>query len=230
LLILVAADRREFSGFDGLEFRSDRGVRNLAEGELNGVPALFASNGVGGRAARAAARSLIETTPAVALISTGFAGALDPTFSVGDIFVADRVLGEGVEYSGDILRPLGDPFRRGSLLTVDHVVQSADEKRQLAASGAQAVDMEAACVAAVAAEHGLPFYCVRVVSDTAQTSFSIDFNRALREDGSFSVANLLWQAGWRRGRWRQLAQLKRDGELAARSLARFLSACEFTTA
>ncbi len=226
-LLLVAADRREFSGFENLVFRPQAGLRCLAAGELNGVPALFAANGVGRRAAAAAVRAASGAAPLAALVSVGFAGALAPDYRVGDVFIARRVLSAGVEYAGGAPGSAGGAYRQGALLTVDRVVQSAEEKRRLAASGAQAVDMEAAGVAEAAAERSLPFYCVRVVSDAADAAFPIDFNRALRRDGSFSAAAIVRQAGWSRARWRQLARLKRDGERAARSLAAFLATCEF---
>ena len=227
-MLLVAADRREFAGFEGLVFRPAAGARSLAAGELNGVPALFAANGVGRRAAAAAARAIAGANPVAALVSTGFAGALAPDYKVGDLFVAQRVIGGGVGYSGRLPACPNGSCRRGTLLTVDRVVQSAEEKRRLAASsGAQAVDMEAAAVAEVAAERSLPFYCVRALSDDAEAAFPIDFNRALRADGSFSITDILRQVGLSRARRRQLARLKRDGERAARSLAAFLSICEF---
>ncbi len=200
-------------------------MRNLAAGELNGVPALFAANGVGRRAAAAAARA--QAGAVDALVSVGFAGALASGYKVGDVFVAQRVIAGGVEYAGRLPGCPDDSCRRGTLLTVDRVVQSVEEKRRLAASGAQAVDMEAAAVAAVAAERALPFYCVRAVSDAAETALPIDFNRALRGDGSFSITDILRQAGLSCARWRQLARLKRDGGRAARSLAAFLATCEF---
>ena len=231
MLLLVAADRLEFSGFEGLVFRPRDGVRGVAAGELNGVPALFAANGSGRRAAAAAARTLADINPPTALVSTGFVGAAAAEYKVGDIFAAERIwsdLGEGrVEYSGKLPGCPKGSCRRGALLTVDRVVQSAEEKRLPAASGAQAVDMEAAAVAEVAAERSLPFYCLRAVSDAAETSFPVDFNRALRADGSFSAASIVWQAGLSPARWRRLARVKRDAGRAAHSLAAFLSTCEF---
>jgi len=146
------------------------------------------------------------------------------------VFVADRITDGDVEYSGCLPGSSIGSYRRGTLLTVDHVVQSAEEKRELAATGVHAVDMEAAALAKLASERSLPFYCVRVVSDAAQTSFLIDFNRALRSDGSFSVANLVWRMGLHRARWQQVLKLKRDSDLAAHSLAEFLSACSWNLA
>lgn len=230
MLLLVAADRREFSGFDGLAFRRERYARSLADGKLDGVAATFVANGVGRGPASAVARAIIDAGSVDTLVSVGFVGALDPALNVGDVFVADRITDGDVEYSGCLPGSSIGSYRRGTLLTVDHVVQSAEEKRQLAATAAHAVDMEAAALAKLASERALPFYCVRVVSDCAETSFSIDFNRALRADGSLSVANLVWQMGLRRARWQQVLKLKRDSDLAALSLARFLSRCSWNLA
>ena len=50
---------------------------------------------------------------------------------------------------------------------IDHVAQTADEKRRLRAGGASAVEMEAGGVAERARARDVPFYCVRVVTDLA---------------------------------------------------------------
>ena len=112
-------------------------------------------------------------------------------------------------------------------MTLDMIVQSARKKAELVASGAVAVDMESAAVAEVAADCGARFYCLRVISDTADADLPLDFNRALRRDGSLSVWNLVSQAALRPGAWKGLLRLRRDASLAAAALARCLAQCDF---
>ena len=189
--------------------------------------AVFVANGVGRRAADRGTRSVLARSPIHAVISTGFAGALDPSLRVGEVLLATTVLCGDRRFGGSL--PLNCPrdLRTGSLLTVDEVVQSSREKRQLAKLGAHAVDMEAASVAAVAAEHELPFYCLRGISDHAERDLPLDLNLALRPDGTFSPRSVLWQAAHRVDKWLELLLLWRGARLAARSLARCLAQCEF---
>jgi adenosylhomocysteine nucleosidase len=85
----------------------------------------------------------------------------------------------------------GAAVHKGVVCSVDHVVQTAEEKAGLAASGASAVEMEAAGVAERAAAHRLPFCCVKAVTDLGNETLANDFNRALREDGHFDTIVLL---------------------------------------
>ena len=188
---------------------------------------MLVANGAGCAAAATGARRLLATRRFRAVVSTGFAGALDPSLEVGEILVADWVLYGCRKYRGRIPSYCPPGVRHGAVLTVDEVIGSARAKRELAVGGARAVDMEAAAIAALAAEHGLAFYCVRSISDRAADDLPVDFNRALRCDGTFSPWNVARQAGWRPGTWRRLMRLTRDGRTAAQSLARCLSSCNF---
>ena len=91
--------------------------------------------------------------------------------------------------------PASDPVhsaaRTGAVASVDHVVPTAAEKRNLRASGASVVEMEAAGVARAPEDLGLPFYCIRAVSDLADEDLANDFNAALTPGGEFSLAKLL---------------------------------------
>jgi adenosylhomocysteine nucleosidase len=73
------------------------------------------------------------------------------------------------------------------LLSVGRVAATVDEKRGLAvATGAGVVEMEAAGVAAEAVRAGLPFYCLRAVSDGLEEELPMDFNRYRDSKGRFS--------------------------------------------
>jgi len=234
LRLIVAADWREFAGF--AERRPvEIGLRWSFRVELADGPALLAAHGAGrdnaGRAVEAAAGKFELT----GVVSTGFAGGLDPALEVGEVFVADQVfrLETGVGYSRDLTLADGvDVHRqagvhRGTLVTIDEVAQTAQQKRRLRGLGADAVDMEAAEVARRARSMDLPFHCVRVISDAAETDFSIDFNRARRADGTFSGWSIVRQAGLRPRRWKDLFALKQNSDLASQNLARFLTDCRF---
>lgn len=228
ILLAVAADRREFSGFTGLE-PARIGLRWSAWGRLGDRRALLVAHGAGCDNAAEAVRVALGRFQAAAIVSTGWAGGLDPGLSVGDVFTADTVarLHPPVEYPVNLPDVYAESARRGRLVTVDRVISSAGEKAELYATGAAAVDMEAAAVAAEAERRGLPFFCVRAISDEAGTSFEMDFNRCRRADGTFSGWKVITQAGASPRRWRELRRLARDSARASERLASFLAAARF---
>jgi adenosylhomocysteine nucleosidase len=108
------------------------------------------------------------------------------------------------------------------------VVQTAAEKSQLRTPGAIAVEMEAAAVAERAQALGLPFFCIKSVTDLAGETLTIDFNAALRSDGRFDTMKIL--ASSLRHPWVRLPELFRLRARcvrAARSLGEFIADCRF---
>ena len=235
-LLIVAADRRELEGIAGRKQGFEpfaMGLRWSVRGRLQGRPTLLVANGPGRRNAHKAVSSACHGLPISAVVSTGCVGALDPALRTGELFLADRVIEAETEEEYPVqlnLRP-GSHSRTepavGALLTVDEVAQDSAVKARLRETGAQAVDMEASAVAAEAAVRGLPFYCVRAVSDDATTSFEIDFNRARRKDGTFSGWRVAAQAGLSRRRWQHLATVYGDARKAFESLEAFFRDCRF---
>jgi len=145
-------------------------------------------SGVGAARAAAAARSLAEDG-ARGLLSWGTAGGLAPELPAGSLVVPDTVLAaDGGAFRADPalagqLRerlPRDLPRVAGSLAEAPEPLASPEAKRRLAeASGAAAVDMESAALAAVAGEAGLLFIAVRVVLDDAATAVPERLLRAL---------------------------------------------------
>ena len=184
------------------------------------------ANGAG--AARAAkAVEIAHAAGRLDLIcSMGFCGALEKDMRIGDIFVAGRVQSRAGEFAA--AKPAtARPHRSGVLASIDRVAQTAEEKAQLRERGASAVEMEAAGVAAKAAELSLPFYCVRSITDLADESFLTDFNAALRSDGRFDTMRII-AASCRRPRLLpELLCLRRRCHTAAHTLGEFLADCRF---
>ena len=75
---------------------------------------------------------------------------------------------------------------------------------------------------------GLPFFCVRAVTDLADETFANDFNAALREDGHFDTMQILRSAMLRPvARLPELVRLRKRCGIAARTLGEFLADCRF---
>ena len=230
---MVSADRRELAGFgepdNGLTPFSF-GVRWSVRANLNGRQVLLVANGPGRENAARGVELACKSFDVGAIVSAGYVGALDPELTVGSALIVRRIiqLNPRLEYavrlpvcSGE-LRP-----RVAALVTIDEVAQDADSKAQLRVTGAAAVDMEASAVAAEAVRRDLPFYCLRAVSDEADTSLIMDWNRARRSDGTFSGWHILAQAAARPWRWRQLQVLRRDAQRASAALGRLFRQCRF---
>jgi adenosylhomocysteine nucleosidase len=109
-------------------------------------------------------------------VVAGFSGALTPGQSAGTLILATRILDEHgsdwpASWPGD--RPTA--IQRGRILTADRLVTEPADKAELGARyQAIAVDMESAAAARLCCERGVPFGCLRAISDTVDTRLSLE--------------------------------------------------------
>jgi len=130
--------------------------------------------GPGPTSAAAAARAAVRAG-AGGLLLWGFAGGLAGHLACGSIVLPRLVRGsDGRRYATDsgwrarlaAALPAGAVAESGDLACVDFVATTPDAKRRIReATGAVALDMESAAVAAVALEAGIPFVVLKVVID-----------------------------------------------------------------
>jgi adenosylhomocysteine nucleosidase len=195
----------------------------VRSGRLGDHAVLLVANGAGSyRAAIATDRGYAHHSPD-AIISTGFCGALDEQLGIASIVSATAV-------NGHSARPVTGaiPCRNGIVSSVDHIVQTSAEKAQLRKSGACAVEMEAAGVLERAEAQGIPFACVRAVTDLAGENFANDLNSALRPDGHLDTIRVLTGALRQPvSRVPELLRLRSRAVRAARSLGDFFADCRF---
>lgn len=239
-LLLVAADPMEFRGL----LKHARNSRRLSIGAdwahtgiLSGHEILLVANGVGRSRAAAAVDLGLRVFAADRVISTGFCGALDPALRIADIVVATGVSqAPSASLSPDrqprcypALSILATrPARAGFVCSLDRVARTAAEKCALRKQGASVVEMEAAGVAERAQALGLPFSCVRVVTDLAGEDMANDFNQALRSDGHFATMRIFGNAlRHPAARIPELIRLQQRCSRAARTLGDFFANCRF---
>jgi adenosylhomocysteine nucleosidase len=119
-------------------------------------------------------------------------------------------------------------FRQGGLLSIDRVISTAAEKTELGNTGAAAVEMEAAAVATRARDWNVPFYAVRVITDTCGETFPLEFNQMRSGDGRFSRAKII-KAALRKPFvvFPELIKLNGTTKRAARALGDFLADSRF---
>ncbi|WFU38541.1 phosphorylase [Bradyrhizobium sp. CB82] len=162
------------------------------------------------------------------VISFGVAGGLDPTLRSGDVVVATEVLagdarwGAGLSLSDDLIDKLTSGRRRvvrRSLAGAEEVVTGRSCKAALhLETGAAAVDMESHIAAAYAAEAGLPFAAVRVISDPAHRALPALAREAIKPNGQIDVATILRGVVRNPGTLRALVSTGIDFNRALRSL------------
>ncbi|MER8187350.1 1-hydroxy-2-methyl-2-butenyl 4-diphosphate reductase [Kitasatospora sp. NPDC094015] len=140
-------------------------------------PPVLARTGMGrSRASRSVGR-LLAGEGYGALVVAGFGASVAPGVNPGEVIVADAVRdGDGRRFDLASAGPLAEALRARGLTvhtglhhTADHVVRG-HERAELHASGAMAVDMEAAAVLAARAElrPELPAAVLRIVVDTPE--------------------------------------------------------------
>jgi hypothetical protein len=157
------------------------------------------------------------------VLLAGFSGALRPGLGVGDLLWADAVCdADGGEQP--TTWPAGPPsLPRGRLLTVRSLVGDPSEKRRLGERHrADAVDMEAAAVARCCARAGVPFGCLRVISDNVDTALSPALLDVLR-GGRVGPLRLMGAVLRRPRLVGELWRLGADTRRAARVLGKALS-------
>ncbi|HEX5353562.1 MAG TPA: hypothetical protein VFW60_05735 [Rhodanobacteraceae bacterium] len=212
-----------------------------AEAHSVGVPGLHpgdcvrwrhgwvAVSGIGPRNARHAAERLLACG-ASRLANWGVAGALRPDLAAGDVLVPERIRcapgDPGFATDADACERLiaalsaGLNVHRGVLWSARQPVSTQAEKKALAeSSGAVAVDMEAASIAAVAARANIPFVAVKAICDPVTRELPARILGALDgADGGFSLRMLSAIAFGGPTAWRAAHALARDFARARHSL------------
>lgn len=195
-------------------------------GLLGGIPTALTAAGSGPQNAERAFEALLEAVSPRTVAVCGVAAGLDPRLRVGDVVVADTVIGPGGTrfpvIQHESLPNSGEEARMGPLLTVPRVLVTAGEKRAVAGQ-ALAADIETATVAQAAQSAVMPWCAVRAISDTADESLPLDFNRCLGTGGGIEIAAVLRELARRPTALPGLLRLSRSTTLACASLARFAS-------
>jgi adenosylhomocysteine nucleosidase len=162
-------------------------------------------------------------------ITSGFAGSLKEEHSVGDILVADAVQLIGNRKTQQCSRNLVFAARQDGaakvklFLTADHVVRTAEEKKQLRPFG-DAVEMESFGVLSAASAHRLPGVAIRVISDSARRDMPAIVNTAVDESGRVRIGGIVRYVVRHPLQLPAIVRLGRDSRTAAEALTHFLEA------
>jgi adenosylhomocysteine nucleosidase len=162
------------------------------------------------------------------VLSAGFCGALQEGLRVGDVVLATEVADTRGQcwpttWPGELPSgPWQPPLHRGRVISVPQLASTPEQKRALAVEhGALAVDMEAATLAAVCRQQGVPFGCVRAVSDEATMAVS-ERLATLAASGRVSPWRLAWSVTVAPTLIGELWRLAKQTRLAAEQLGKAL--------
>jgi len=156
--------------------REARCLRLLTQPDAAGSAIRVHARGLGYAAAASAARDLLHEG-AKALLSWGYAGALDPSLQPGDIVVPACLIGPGSECivpDAGLVAAIthcvaaGTTINKLPIAHVDSVLATVQQKRDLfQVTGAAAVDMESLAVAHIARDAGVAMASIRAIVDPA---------------------------------------------------------------
>lgn len=178
LIIFAALDREVAELQRKLSRVLVDGPFGLWAGCLGTSDVLLVRTGIGPEAASAAARRVLERAQADAAVGVGTCGGLVPELEAGQLVLATSLVDGDREECFAVDPALLERavtaattaavVHRAPLVTVGHVVATAEDKAALAReTRAVAVDMESASLARVCTEAGVPFAAVRAVLDLA---------------------------------------------------------------
>lgn len=183
---------------------------------MQGSPAkgkiVVRQSGIGLQAARRQAEYLADISEL--LVSFGVSGGLHPALKTGDLVLADRVLTWDpglhelsptqvlpvsfradaglIDYIAEKFQENAIHFYRGPILCSPKPISTAASKLSAhRLTGALAVDMESRAVCEVAAEAGLPFFCLRAVCDPAGQTVADALPAMVDEQGNPRIGYLL---------------------------------------
>lgn len=188
---------------------------------------LVALSGIGAERAYTAG-SVLVSQGATALLSWGYAAALDDRLKAGCLLLPERIMsanGEihlvSTEWHRLLYQTLESkhPVRTEALVESGAIVKTSAEKRALAQrTQAAATDMESAAHARLAEKHRLPFLAIRAIIDTASTDIPENVLRALNSQGHINMWKLLTSACFMPAAWIKIMQLGIQFNAAQRTL------------
>lgn len=232
LLVLFALSVESGGLVDMLENAVTTKAASFVEysGRLAGRKVVIVNTGVGREAAALATRDALRLHRPAWVISAGFAGGLVEEVRRGHIFMAKEVIdpeGNPVEIPLAIDQQslaANDRLHAGTLLTVDQILATPEEKRAAAqAHQAIACDMETSAVAQVCAEEKARLLSIRIVSDAVDDQLPPEVATLLAQKSWASKLGAATGAIFKRpSSALDMWQLKEDALKATDRLAKFL--------
>lgn len=152
-------------------FREPREQDDFVSGQIDSRPVAICHTGVGAKHCSARVEALLHKARPRMVISSGFAGAVNEGFSIGDLVLAENFSDKGLLANAQRILTDRSP-RVAKLFTSPSIVDSISDRNEIArASGAAAVDMETGAIFEICRAHGVPLLSLRAISDTPERPF-----------------------------------------------------------
>ncbi len=174
--------------------------------------------GMGKKNAAASFRNALATMRPRLVITSGFAGGLNPEFKWRTIvFDEDEEAG----LAPKLLKKRAVPAR---FLCADRVAITAAEKEQLwKSTGCDAVEMESSVIRSICRENNIPSATIRVISDPADYALPLDFNLLMTPDYRINYLKLAATLVRKPGKISELLAFQANLSFAQRDLVFALS-------
>jgi adenosylhomocysteine nucleosidase len=169
--------------------------------------------GMGRKNAADSLRRALDTERPRLVITSGFAGGLNPAFKTKTIiFEADPETGLAARLSKLGAKP-------ARFHCAERVAATVAEKKSLReATGADAVEMESAAIREICREQKIPSATIRVISDDAQQDLPLDFNALMTADFQINYLKLAGKLIRHPGKLRELLRFQKQLESCASEL------------
>jgi adenosylhomocysteine nucleosidase len=152
--------------------QTDRNGISIVCGSIDEREVEVIHTGVGKKVCRERLQKFLEGQKFDLLISSGFAGTLNDELEIGDLLLAKNFSTIDLNRSHSSFSELR--IRTADLVTLPHLIDSTDERNEIARrTGAAAVDMETEFVARACTKHGIPLLSLRGISDTPREPFPV---------------------------------------------------------
>ncbi len=171
----------------------------------------------GGMGTEAATRAFAQAEadgPLDMALSIGWAGALREEGYPGEFHIPNIVVNA---QTGERF-VLAEREKPDVLVTTAQVVNEAEKRRLAETYGGMLVDMESATIARLAQMRGIPFCCMKIITDDVSARLP-NLNPFINAMGQMKMAKLIGYVLLRPGYWPGLIQLGRASANGANSLA-----------
>ncbi|SMF41497.1 phosphorylase [Desulfovibrio gilichinskyi] len=200
---IVAAMEQEAQAICPVSEKSMLGKFELLSGILpDGNKFLCIISGIGTERAKQAATLLADKKPSL-ILSAGVSGGLARGTAAGDLLAASTIHSELTDFEPwhesdqdeelrNKLLPAYGRIPSGPMITVSAPVLTTKDKNALHdTTGALAADMESIAVATAAATAGIPFACIRAISDGADRAIPAESLNGVTPDGKTQLMPIL---------------------------------------
>jgi adenosylhomocysteine nucleosidase len=174
--------------------------------------------GMGRRNAVEGLRKALEMVKPKRVITSGFAGGLNPKLKFGTIVYDEDFeagFGPQLEQAGAV---------RATFYCHRRVAITAREKAGLwQSTGADAVEMESSVIRNICREQKIPGATIRVISDDAGQDLPLDFNAMMTPEDRIHYPKLIWAVLSRPSRIGQMMEFQRRTVEASRRLGEALA-------